>query len=105
MTDMTTPMTEPLLVFTTEEGLICPYFRCANCGEKVTESRGAMAIFEPDENWQYTGRLMVVHKTCFGTGPLEEERLPWRELDVLLGQLVFNSKATGCLRAGKEQVR
>lgn len=80
-------MSWPLLIFTNEDGLLCPFFRCATCGERITEAQNAIAVIGRDDHYRYTGEIMAVHKGDCDRYPGE----PWRPLDELLSQLAFNS--------------
>jgi hypothetical protein len=72
-------------------GLICPYFECDACGEKIEEH--GKAVFEEDKKFHRTGRYWTFHKSreCELSEP-NTRMMPWQDLDDLLYELWQNSK-------------
>jgi hypothetical protein len=72
---------------TNDDVLICPHFRCATCGEKITDAR-AVVTFETD-NHRRTGNISVRHQgACDRLGG---RAVPWQSLAQLLQNLCRNS--------------
>ena len=88
---MSTLSVEPMLMFQAERGeeetLLCPYFRCATCGEPITDGDEAIAVMQRGEDGCYTGEVAVVHKYACD----RFDGMPWRPLAELIVQLAYNS--------------
>jgi len=77
--------TQPPLTFVYEDGLDCPHFRGAGCGEAITGP--ANAVLERDAQLYHSGRLAVYHqRTCD-----PRHTAPWQELHHLIINLAVNS--------------
>jgi hypothetical protein len=72
-------------------GLICPYFECDACGEKIEEH--GKAVFEEDGSHKRTGRYWTFHKRreCELAEP-DTRAMPWQDLDEFLYELWQNAK-------------
>jgi len=73
----------PPLMFVTDGELLCPHFRCAQCGRAITER--ANVLFDRE----YSGHLAAYHKECD-----PREIVPWHETHTFLLQLCLNSGVT-----------